>query len=232
MVTPLRQIAGRVKRRLFPPPTPADEPGRLFRGKPAVLVKIGAHDGVQNDPLRKLIVANPQWTVLFIEPVKAIYDRLLQNYPSGRSYRFENIAIADQPGTRPFYYVSDEITTAIANVPWWYDELGSFDRNHIIKHDPIFEPFIVAENIRCDTLAAVLARQGLTAGVDFIHIDTEGYDYQILKQIDFSPHRLRAILYENKHLTNSDTAAAEALLEAAGYRIKQLGADTLAIRRR
>ncbi len=198
-----------------------------------MLVKIGAHDGVQNDPLRELIVANPQWTVLFIEPVRAVYDRLLQNYPSsGGLYRFENVAIADQPGTKPFYYVSDEITKAIANVPWWYDELGSFDRNHIVKHDPIFEPFIIAENIRCDTLAAVLDRHGLTAGVDFIHIDTEGYDYEVLKQIDFSPRRLRAILYENKHLSDSDNAAAEALLEAAGYRTKQFGEDTLAIRRR
>ena len=70
MVTQLRRIAGRVKRRLFPPPVLADHIAKLFRGRSAVLVKVGSNDGVQGDPLRELIQENIQWIVLFIEPIK------------------------------------------------------------------------------------------------------------------------------------------------------------------
>jgi FkbM family methyltransferase len=202
----------------------------MFSGRPAALVEIGAHDGVQNDPTRELIVQNPQWTVLFVEPVKSLYQRLLENYPAGGRYSFENVAIAESAGTKPFYYVSDKITTARRKAPWWYDQLGSFDRNHIVKHGRRFEPFIVTEDIRCDTLKAVLERNGLTGGVDLIHIDTEGFDYEVLKQIDFSAPRLRAVLYENQHLNAADKAAAELLVHTAGFKIKQFGIDTLATR--
>ena len=239
MKSVLRRIAGRVKRQLFPPPATslADHIAKLFRGRSAVLVKVGSNDGVQGDPLRGLIQENIQWIVLFIEPIKAIYDRLVQNYPGGGAYRFENVAIADQRGTRPFYYVSDAIKVAIPDVPFWYDQLGSFDRNHVIKHGvelgvgkEAFEPFIITTDVRCDTLAAVLEKHGLTSGVDLIHIDAEGYDYEILKQVDFSPRGPKAILYEHKHLTNVDKAAAEGLVLAAGYTVKFDEMDTLAVR--
>ena len=237
MVTQLRRIAGRVKRRLFPPPVLADHIAKLFRGRSAVLVKVGSNDGVQGDPLRELIQENIQWIVLFIEPIKAIYDRVVQNYPGG-AYRFENVAIADQRGTRPFYYVSDAIKVAIPDVPFWYDQLGSFDRNHIIKNGvklgvgkEAFKPFIITTDVRCDTLAAVLEKHGLTSVVDLIHIDAEGYDYEILKQVDFSPRGPKAILYEHKHLTKVDKAAAEGLVLAAGYTVKFDETNTLAVRR-
>jgi FkbM family methyltransferase len=235
MITFLRHFAGRLKRRLFPPPpppphAPTDDIAELFQGKSIVLVKIGSNDGVQGDPLRDLIQQNPQWIVLFIEPIKAVYERLIRNYPSGGVYRFENVAIADQPGTKPFYYVSDAIKQEMPSTPWWYDQLGSFDRNHIIKHGTTFEPFIVTEEVRCETLAAILDKHDLTSRVDVIHIDTEGYDYEILKQLDLSSSKLRVVLYEYQHLIEADAAAAEAFLQAAGYTIKRYWPDTLAIR--
>ena len=89
MLTRLRRIAGRVKRRLFPRPSAAVDVAKLFGGRPATLVKVGSNDGVQGDSLRELIQENIQWIVLFIEPVKAIYGRLMQNYPSAGTYLFE-----------------------------------------------------------------------------------------------------------------------------------------------
>lgn len=117
-------------------------------------------------------------------------------------------------------------------MPWWYDQLGSFDRNHIIKHNAAFEPFIIAEDVHCEILAAVLEKHGLTSSIDIIHIDVEGYDYEILKYIDFSSHRLRAILYESVHLSDEDNKAAERLVRNAGYLLQRFDVDTLAIRNR
>ncbi len=36
--------------------------------------------------------------------------------------------------------------------------------------------------------------------IDILHIDTEGFDYNVLSQIDFIKHKPYIILYENKHL--------------------------------
>jgi FkbM family methyltransferase len=229
----LRRRAGRIKRRMLRTSSPADKIADLFDGRSATLVNIGANDGVTGDPLYNLIRANPQWTVLFIEPIKALHERLKLNFPTG-NYLFERVAIADQAGTKPFYYVSDEMKTTKPDVPWWYDQLGSFNREHILKHDVQYgtgyEPFIVSEDIPCDTLCAVLTKHRLISAVDIFHIDTEGYDYEILKQIEFSSKRLRAIFYENKHLTKFENAGAESILRRERFIIRQFADNTLAFR--
>lgn len=207
------------------------EIANLFQGRPATLVKVGANDGVQGDPLCQLIRQNPQWTILFIEPIKGIYERLVRRYSVEGVYSFENVAIAEKQGRRKIYYVSDAVKLAIPEVPFWYDQLGSFDRNHILKHGSAFEPFIATDDVQCETLPAVLEKHGLTSAVDLVHIDTEGYDFEVLKQVDLSNGGPRAILYEHKHLSGSDRKAAEKLLLTSGYAVKWFPTDTLAVRR-
>jgi len=163
--------------------------------------------------------------------VKSVYQRLMLNYASSPAYIFENVAISEAKGTRLFHYVSDSIKTEMQNVPFWYDQLGSFDRNHIIKENREFEPFIVAEEVDCDTLQAVLKKHQLSR-VDLIQIDTEGFDYEILKQVDLGPLGPQAILYEHKHLSRDDQKAAVRRVKMAGYSVKRSDADTLAIRPR
>jgi hypothetical protein len=54
---------------------------------------------------------------------------------------------------RRMYYVSDEIRNSRPEVPFWYDQLGSFDRGrHILKHAVEFEPFITSEEMPCEPL--------------------------------------------------------------------------------
>jgi hypothetical protein len=67
------------------------------------------------------------------------------------------------------------------HLPDWYDQLGSFDRNHILKYlGSMIEPYIACENVPCDTLRNILAAHDVVR-VDLFHIDTEGYDYRVLR---------------------------------------------------
>jgi len=101
---------------------------------------------------------------------------------------------------RLLYYVSDEITKTSEHVPFWYDQLGPFDKTHILSHGKEFEPFIACEAVHCEPLRDILARNRIRK-IDLLHIDTEGYDYEVLKQVDLeSPPRV--ILYEHKHLSS------------------------------
>ena len=87
----------------------------------------------------------------------------------------------------------------------------------------------VEEDVLVMPLCDVLARHRVER-VDFMHVDTEGFDYQVLRQIDFARFRPRLILYEHQHLSAADQEAARQLLGAQGYECASLGPDTLATR--
>ena len=220
-----------IKRYLIPSPSIASTLAELFDRKPAVVIQVGSNDGLQGDPIAALIRTNPDWQVLFIEPLPHLFQRLLANYPHTPNYRFENVAISEKKETRPLYYVSDEIKKTRDDVPFWYDQLGSFEKAHILKHRKEFEPFIVCEEVSCEPLRDILARNGIRK-IDLLHIDTEGYDYEVLKQVELKISPPRVILYEHKHLSRKDQAAARRLLSRAGYRVRSDdGGDTLAMMR-
>jgi len=64
--------------------------------------------------------------------------------------------------------------------------------------------------------------------IDLIMMDTEGYDYEIIKQIDFSRIRPKVIIYEHKHLSRSDRLTCEKLLKDLDYRLSKHFSNTLA----
>jgi FkbM family methyltransferase len=194
-------------------------------------VQIGANDGQAGDPLHELIRRSPAWRGLLIEPVPYVFARLKQSHPDGGRFVCENVAIGAAAESRDFYYVSDRARDVLGSaLPATFDQLGSFDPHHIRKHcGPEIEPFIVRASIRTEPLRDVLGRHRVSR-VDVLHIDTEGYDYQILRQVDFAAWPPAVILYEHSHLSHSDQAAAVRLLGDHGYRVRSFKTDTLATR--
>src|SRR5262249_44625156 len=147
-------------------PTLQERMMRALKKKRSVyFVQVGANDGVKADPVHDLIVRNINWSGIFIEPIGSLFHRLKQNYECSDRFIFENIAIGTKKETRKFYYVSDSAALEPRlNLPFYFDQLGSFDRNHIFKHfgDKI-APFIVEEEIECISLQEVLDRHQVAA---------------------------------------------------------------------
>ena len=197
---------------------------------PVFFVQVGSNDGVQGDPLRDLIVSNRNWRGIFIEPVGYLYDKLIKNYGDSHRFIFERLAISSSRGTSDFYYVSEKARAELGDaLPYWYDQLGSFSRAHILKHlDGMLEPYIVSRKVEVSTLQDVLEKNEVSK-LDLLHIDTEGHDYEVLSALDFSRYKPTVILYEHKHLSAADRNAADALLEEHGYLCKLYEGDTLGI---
>ena len=174
---------------------PSEVIARKFHGRSSVFfVQVGANDGVNGDPLHDLIKSNPEWRGIFVEPVRYAFDRLRSNYDGEARFVFENTAIADYNGEADFFFVTEEAKCALEGLPNWYDQLGSFDRNHLVNHlDGQLEPFITMERVKCETLMSLLDRNRVTK-LDLLHIDVEGFDYRILKQFDFIRYRPDVIL--------------------------------------
>lgn len=64
--------------------------------------------------------------------------------------------------------------------------------------------------------------------ISFILIDTEGYDYEIIKLIDFEKYKPCILIFEHKHLSVSDYKNCLNLLKQSNYVVRLNSGDTIA----
>jgi FkbM family methyltransferase len=191
-------------------------------------LQIGANDGQQRDPLR-LLVENRRWHGVMVEPVPFVFERLRARYRGHPRVRLENSAIADREGQLPFYHLAQAAPGE--QLPVWYDALGSFRREVILKHRdkiPGLEQRIVQTDVPCLTFDGLCARHGIER-VDLIQIDTEGYDYEIIKRIDWGRWRPALVIYEHHHLSTADRAQCRTEFAQRGYATVEESLDTFAL---
>ena len=84
---------------------------------------------------------------------------------------------------------------------------------------PFLSRYVVKKKVNCLTLMSMLSRTKYKH-IDFIVIDTEGYDFQILKQIDFTKVRPAFILFEHLHISKKEKISAWKILEQNNYQIE------------
>lgn len=192
--------------------------------KNVFFVNIGSNDGLAGNPLREFIVTR-HWKGIMVEPVAYVFERLVRVYKNRPEIHCENVAIGDKNGSKTFYFLRKNNV-----LPPGYDQVGSFSKEKILGEDHIFPglaAYIQEREIQCVTLRELLARRQVRH-VDVYLIDAEGFDYEILKQIDLQNDRPLMIILEVAHLSPDDKSACNRLLEHAGYCLKQVTGDLLA----
>ena len=193
----------------------------------AIVVQIGSNDGVSNDPIHLLLQKYDKWSAVLVEPVPYLFERLKNNYGSDPRFRFENTLINDGTSAT-FFWVSPQAKEFIPDLPYWYDQLGGFSRRHITDHLPQVDPYIEQATLKGTTLKELLQKNRI-ASIDLLHIDTEGADFEILKQIDIRTNSPRAIIYEWIHLTGSEVCDSLSFL-VKDYVLYKFGPDIVAVR--
>lgn len=192
------------------------------------VVKVGANDGLTGDPFGRLFVDDSRWCGLLIEPVPAIAARLRENFPRDR-FAVATVAISNSPGVRPFFIVSDDAPHVLPAVPFWWNQLGSFDRQHIVKHlSGSLEPFVESIDVVTRRLRDVLQQRRVDR-VSVLQIDTEGSDLDVLQSLDLDRVRPDVVLVEHSHLSPRDRGLMAELLSRYRYRLSDLGRDWLAV---
>jgi len=193
----------------------------------AFFIEIGANDGDQHDHLRAVILSH-SWRGIMVEPVPYVFARLERNYAGQPGIVTDNVAVAERDGTLPFYHLAESGDTRL---PAWYDAVGSFRRDAVLSHAREIPD--VAERIRTAEVRALtfdsLCREHGVQRVDLLAIDTEGYDWEILRTIDLARWHPRLLIYEHYHLGDSDRAECRAYVEAAGYETMEEGFDTFCL---
>lgn len=200
-------------------------------GKNAVknFVQIGSNDGKKNDPIHSLILKN-NWKGILVEPDTINYKKLIESYSSNRGLIFENLGIGPENGEMTFYKLSN-ITT---NDPDWYDQVGSFDKKTFIKNIEVVPGLIErlsVETLQVITFEELLEKNGFST-VDLLHTDTEGYDYKILKSINFSKYNIKIVFFETDWMTQYELREIILFLRNFNYSIFRHGIDHVAIKKK
>lgn len=193
------------------------------------LVQIGSNDGKTNDPFYDYFIKG-NWSAVLVEPVPYVFERLLKTHEGKPGVVLANVAISDHDGSKEFFHLKRSDST---NTPWWYDQIGSFSRDQVMKSRdeiPDLESLLTSTTVRCLTLPQLLETHSVTH-IDILHTDLEGYDYDVLRQLDFSRWSPELILYEHKHLSSGHIALCSERLKNNGYRLISGSADTLAVKK-
>ena len=195
-------------------------------GRPLTVVQIGANDGEMGDPIHDAIV-HYGWRGVLVEPLPHLYTALANSYRDVPGISCERAAVGVEDGTATMYAVHWK-----PGDPVWVIGLSSLRRDVVLESKeliPDIEQRIEEIEVPVMRLPTLLEKHGLTH-VDVLQIDAEGYDYEILRQIDFSgPWAPRHLIYEACHL-GADLDSARALLREAGYRLVPAGYDDYAYR--
>lgn len=187
-------------------------------------IQIGAHDGKMGDPLHGWI-REYSWNGIFVEPQKEQFEKLLLSYKTVNRLQnliFENVAISDTNGTRILYKVHPDYVRSNQQTG-----LASFYPDKALSTYAV-DSKVTSEEVQCITMATLLERNNVKK-IDLLQIDTEGFDYEIIKMIDFDKIKPALIHFEHKHLSSNLYRECIKLLESKGYEILEKRADTAAI---
>jgi FkbM family methyltransferase len=197
------------------------------------VLQVGAMDGVSYDPIHAWL-ARGGWRGLLVEPLPDLFAALVANYRGVAGLSFANVAIADHVGTATLNRVDPDAIRSGAAPEWSAGASSMFaDRNsmggvRIAEADwARIRPHVRTETVACTTLAALLEAERVER-IDLLQIDTEGYDYQVLRQLDFARYRPAIVHLEYYLLPPQEQEACFALLLRNGYVLGTRDIDLLA----
>lgn len=145
------------------------------------------------------------WQGLLVEPVPEYFKKIEK--VNGVSY--ENSAISTEKKSVPFFYVT-QATIKKYKLGDWMRGVGSVDKNHI--ENP--EQNVTEITVPMITVADLLNKYKITK-IDYLKIDAEGLDCQILKQFNVSA--IPDIVFEWRNCTTTDIDKAMEQLLRNGF---------------
>jgi len=199
---------------------------QLARGIAGSLVQIGACDGTAGDPISQFVRRGVMRAVL-VEPVEAHFCELEKTYAGVAGVSLVQAAIAHEDGVATMYrarkagrWETDE----------WVGQVTSFDPQHLTKHG-VKPDEIEAIDVPAISLDSLL-KQFEIEQLDFLQVDAEGFDAEVVKMALALPQTPSVINFERVHLTVADLKEVFGMLQSHGYSWVHDSFDTLALHRR
>jgi FkbM family methyltransferase len=162
------------------------------------IVQIGTNNG--NDDVRNFCISVKPDFILLVEPFKIHIDSIKKNYESLiNNVVIEDIAIfpdETKETVKLFYTIEDGPKKA----PDCSFQVTSVNSTHVIKHYPHLTDLDSFE-AKCMTLNKLFDKYNLRK-IDYLFLDIEGIDFEVLISIDFDKYDIKHLQIEHLHLDN------------------------------
>lgn len=163
----------------------------IFKGYiNGVYVDVGAHDGVTiNNTL--YFKKNNNWSGINIEPIITVFDQLVKNRPNEINI---NCAVCNKDGETDFL-CNIGYTEMISGIK------DTFDTRHLRRlHNENIQMGSTTQLIRVPTkkLETIFNENNITH-VNYLSIDVEGGEFEVIKSINFERVYIDVIGFENNY---------------------------------
>lgn len=206
----------------------------VFRDQNDIFVlKIGANDGVTNDPIGDYLLNDARYHGVLVEPVRHYARLLADNFALTGRFTIEQVAVSQSAGQTKVFYVAENASDRLGkhfDVPA-VRGIASLDHCHVLKHlAPQYHGVVESDTVECLTVKQLLSRNHIER-IDLLHIDAEGHDWMILQQFDFDIVRPKVVLFERDQLPVDDQESARNMMQNAGYHVRPIERDFLCVRK-
>lgn len=184
-------------------------------------VQIGANDGISFDFLYDFVISRKS-SGLVVEPIKEYYNELVKNYNNYENIIKLNFAVHPTEKFAKIYKVNPQ---SFFKYPDWVKGIASFNFKHHLSLNINSEDILI-EEVECKPLMDIISDNNR---LDLLQIDTEGFDYEVMKMIDFDMIKPKLIKYEFVGLTDVDLKKSFDLLETNGYYLFKEGGDIIGV---
>jgi len=192
----------------------------VFKGlKQGVYMDVGAHDGISINNTLYFNKTN-RWNGVNIEPIKEVFDRLVQNRPDDINL---NCAIAESEGEQEFIH-NTGYSEMLSGLKSTYD-LRHYQRlNKEIKEHNGSSNVVLVPTKRI----ATICNDYNIHHIHYLSIDVEGAEFSVIKSIDFEKVFIDVIGFENNY-NDKNTDDIITYLSTLNYRLLKRSSDIFMI---
>jgi len=194
---------------------------KVFKGlKNGVFMDIGAHDGVTINNTLYFETSNG-WTGINVEPIKEVFDKLLQNRPNCINI---NCAVDKRNGLAEFIH-NRGYSEMISGLKAQFD-LRHIERlnNELDSHGGSSEVI----HVETKTIESICKENNIST-INYLSIDVEGAEFDVIKSINFETVFIDVIGFENNYDDNSEPIVE--YLQEKGYIVLHKNVDIFMIHR-
>jgi FkbM family methyltransferase len=180
-----------------------------------ICIEVGADDGISGS--NTYFFEKKGWDCLCIEPIKKSFNKCKYNRKNSLNY-----AIGESDSIEVFTIINlqGDNTSAISSL--------SVDTRLIESHSHLIEN-ISKEIVNVRSLNSLLSELNFSTDIDFISIDTENTELNVLKGLDLSKYNVKLFIIEN----NFNEPFIQDYLKKFGYNlIKRTGVNDFYIKKK
>ncbi|MGB0855026.1 MAG: FkbM family methyltransferase [Pikeienuella sp.] len=200
-------------------------------GRPSY-VQVGANDGILADQMYNRTKTG-EWAALMLEPSPHYFARLQETYAGADHVTRLNVGVSDKAGSMPLFYLDPKVEQLYPKGVQGGASLlrGQMEKVAQRNGGDVYDPtHIIHSDVALERLDKLVVDHGFQ-NADGLIVDVEGYETTVFNSFSYNDFRPRFTMFERIQISKAETEAINAKHADAGYRVYEMNADNLAIRK-